>query len=202
MPRIFCYAPTNLATPCSPPPAGVPLFQLDASVGSTTAGNLPPSVVEVQVAAAHSDAAAASSGDARLLLMSGGDGGVTLVVRPSADQQKGAAVPPYVRTSAAVLPLRPAPPLQGVRPVHLAAAFRLPPTAADAGQETEGILAGFDMCCILWAARPRCGRRPSRCEVYAVRLSAQLGLGAALEVREVQLLKVGGEPALLDRCAC
>jgi hypothetical protein len=88
-----------------------------------------------------------------------------------------------------------------VRPVHLVAAFQLPspsspsggPGVSSASAATEAAAAAAGICCIMWAGRPRSERQASRCEVYAVRLSAA-GAGAALQVQDVQLLKVRPRP--------
>ncbi len=186
------------------PPAGLPTAQQEGPPYGLTAGSLPPSVVEVQ--------AAGSSGSSRasLLLVSSGRGDVSLVVRPAS----GDAEPPAAAgavLSAPAWPLRPLPPLQGVRPVHMAAAFELPQHAAPAAAGGEGSSGDDDisdqqqqaqhsleLCCILWAGRPRSERQPSCCEVFAVRLAATLGSPEpALTVVDVQLLKVrlGGSHA-------
>ena len=181
-----------------PPHAGVPQVHAELPAGGPTSGSLPPSVVEVQTAAAPEAAAAAPS----MLLLSSGHGDVSLVVRPPADntQAGGGAASPTLAPPA--FPLRPVPPLQGVRPVHLAAAFVLPPAAEGEGAGAAGAAAAaaagaaaFDMCVLFWAARPHGERRPSRCEVYAARLAAQLGPAPSLAVLSVQLLRVGGVPA-------
>jgi len=144
-----------------------------------------------------------------LLLLSSGGGDVALVASPAAGQQQQpqqqAADSGSAAVSPAVFPLRPAPPLQGVRPVHLAAAFVLPPAAAlhaasseQQGQQPAAGAAGeapasplLAICCILWAVRPHSSRQNSRCEVYAVRFAAAAGPAQpTLAVQAVQLLKV------------
>lgn len=193
--------PSNLSASAAlalpSPPAGLPTAQQEAPPCGLTAGSLPPSVVEVQ--------AAGTSGSSRagLLLVSSGRGDVSLIVRPAS----GDAEPPAAAgaaLSAPAWPLRPLPPLQGVRPVHLAAAFELPQRAAPAaaaGESSSGednisnqqqqAQHSLQLCCILWAGRPRSERQPSRCEVFAVRLAATLGSPEpALTVVDVQLLKV------------
>jgi hypothetical protein len=188
------------------PPAGLPQLQPEAAAGSLNAGALPPSVVEVQTAALDAGGAATSS----LLLVSGGHGDVSLVRRqPAGQQQQQHQQNPSAAAAAALappaFPLRPPPPLQGVRPVHLVAAFQLPPPpsspssspgASSASAATEAAAAAAaaaaaGICCIMWAGRPRSERQASRCEVYAVRLvAAGAEAGAALQVQGVQLLKV------------
>lgn len=168
--------------------------------GGLIGGSLPPSVVEVQGGEplAEADAGASPSGDASLLLVSSGAGDLSLVARTAAGQQQGqGGAADATLLSPPVFPLRPAPPLQGVRQLHLAAAFQWSaspaagPQAGDA-DGSGGSSGGVDVCCVLWAPRPRSERQPSRAEVYAVRLAAQLGgpAGPTLAVREVQLLKV------------
>lgn len=179
------------------PPAGLPAAQQETPPAGLTAGSLPASVVEVQTAGSL------DSSTGGLLLVSSGRGDVSLAVRPA----PGHAEPPAaagVLLSVPAWPLRPPPPLQGVRPLHLAAAFVLPQqlaSAAAGGQIISGSNDGggqqqqaprsLELCCILWAGRPRSEQQPSRCEVYAVRLAAALG-GAepSLQVAAVQLLKV------------
>lgn len=173
-------------------------MQQEAPAGGLTGGGLPPSVVEVQSAAPAPDAPTSSISASSLLLVSGGHGDVSLVVRPAATQQQPVTAGTAAATATAppVFPLRLAPPLQGVRPVHLAAAFQLP---QGMGSDVIGV------CCILWAARPRSERQPSRCEVYAVQLVAELppapALPPALHVRAVQLLKVCAGVRECDRGA-
>lgn len=174
---MFALFPNSSCHP-SWPPAELPAAQQDAPAGGLTTGGLPPSVVEVQAAGSSCDASTSCSS---LLLLSSGHGDVMLAVR-RADGDPAAAGP--CALSAPAFPLRPAPPLRGVRPVHLAAAFLLPTSFA------VDPPAAADVCCILWAPRPRSERQPSRCEVYAVRLAAEAGATPRLAVREVQLLKV------------
>ncbi|KAL4420811.1 hypothetical protein ABPG75_010467 [Micractinium tetrahymenae] len=179
---------------------GLPAAQHDALPGGLTAGSLPPSVVEVQTTSSPNN----SHGS--LLLVSNGRGDVSLAVRPAAGHSKQ---PAGAVLSAPVQPLRPPPPLQGVRPVHLAAAYVLPqqpaPTAAggassssvydDSGQQQQQAGGPLQLCCILWAGRPRSERQPSRCEVYAVHLAAAPATPEpALQVLGVQLLKVSDLP--------
>ena len=200
------------------------LPQLEEPPGGLATGNLPPSVVEVQqqqrqrqqqqqMAAAGAAVAASDSGEgpavsssssssSSLLLVSSGWGDLSLVSRPCVPTTTTTtAAAAATLLSAPVLPLRPAPPLQGARPVHLAAAFELPGGFGGGDSDDDGVRLGEQqqqqqqagrrrrqICCILWAARPRSGRQASRCEVYAVRLA--LLPSASLEVLQVQLLKV------------
>lgn len=86
--------------------------------------------------------------------------------------------------------------------MHLAAAYALPrqlsPAAAglqggeddDAAQQQQA-QSQLELCCILWAGRPRSERQPSRCEVHAVHLAATFGgPHPELQVLGAQLLKV------------
>lgn len=174
------------------PAAGLPALRAGAPAGGLMGGALPASVVEVQGAdaAADGDAAAGPSGDAGLLLVSSGAGDLSLVARPTAAQQQGqgGAAAPAAVLSPPLWPLRPAPPLQGARSLHLAAAFRWSGGTASSSSGGGGG-SELDICCVAWAARPRAERQPSRAEVYAIRLAAQLGPAPALAVQEVQLLK-------------
>jgi hypothetical protein len=151
----------------------------DASASSLTSGSLPPSVVEVQQAQPP-------SGPAQLLLVSSGHGDVSVIVQAATESQQPMAITTAAAAalSAPIFPLRPAPPLQGIRPMHLLAAFQLPSASAAGAAEQAA-----DIFCILWAPRPRSERQPSRCEVYAVRLAALLAPVLALQVVDVQLLK-------------
>ncbi|PSC70698.1 hypothetical protein C2E20_5843 [Micractinium conductrix] len=177
----------DLGEPQHPPAlrrvCGVPAPH-ETEVGGLSTSQLPPSAVEVQ----------AAGGPTGLMLVSAGRGDVALALaQPRPGQQPPAAA---AALSAAAWPLRPAPPLQGVRPVHLAAAFVMPPQAtggaAPSGSDQQQATA--DVCCIMWAPRPRSQRQASRCEVYAMRLAATLAPHPALAVRSVQLLKVSDLP--------
>lgn len=103
-----------------------------------------------------------------------------------------------------VFPLRPAPPLLGARPLHLASAFVLPPEACSAASSGSVGSGEAQLCAILWAARQRSGRHPSCCEVYAVHLAAAVHPAPALRVLSVQLLKVGAAAAagVMVRLSC
>ena len=169
--------------------AGMAVPPADAPAGGLAGGALPPSVVEVQTATAAAGDAAGS-----LLLVSGGHGDVSLIA-PLLSGQQGEATAPVAGTvlSPPIFPLRPAAPLLGARPLHLAAAFVLPLDAADAAAAAPGSPSSGEvqLCAILWAARQRSGRHPSCCEVYAVHLAAAVHPAPALRVLGVQLLKVG-----------
>jgi hypothetical protein len=159
--------------------AALPEAQPEDLIGGLTAASLPASVAEVQTAPRGSDAQTS-----RQLLVSSGHGDITLVRWPLPGQQQ----PGDVAASVPVFPLRPAPPLQGVRPLHLLASYQLPRAAQPEGSA--------DICCILWAPRPRSQRQASRCEVYAVRLAACLAPSGppALQVAAVQPLRVSDMP--------
>ena len=168
--------------------AGVAVPPQEAPAGSLAGGALPPSVVEVQSAVAPGDVADS------LLLVSSGHGDVSLVAPHLAGQGEAAVDKGAGALSRPVFPLRPAPPLLGARPLHLAAAFVLPPEAYGATSGSPGS-GEAQLCAILWAARQRSGRHPSCCEVYAVHLAAAVHPAPALRLLSVQLLKVGAEAA-------
>ncbi|GAB4820252.1 hypothetical protein N2152v2_007298 [Parachlorella kessleri] len=158
------------------PSAEKPSFSPVAVLGETQQGlgsqapeveaALPPSVAEVAIATGQQGPPGQT-----LLLVSRGHGDLLLMLR-----QAGG-----VGLSAAVHPLRPQAPLQGVRPFVLEAAVQVP----DSGH----------IHCVLWAVRPRSDTQPSRCEVFAVTLALAAPAGAAQaqgssEVPELQVLDV------------
>lgn len=170
-------------------------MQQELPAGGLTSGSLPPSVVEVQTAGVAGGDEDADSTSGSLLLLSSGQGDLSLVARPAAGAQGTAAL------STPVFPLRPPPPLQGARPVHLLAAFLLPCSQAT-GSDAAGT---STICCILWTPRPRSDGQPSRCEVHAVQLAAQLAPPLRLHVEAVQLLRVSDLPphgVLVSPAAC
>lgn len=123
-----------------------------------------PSVAEIVSAATDTSTASA----APQLLVSSGAGDLRLVT-----QQLDAE--PVI--SDAVFPLRPTPPLQGVRPLHLEAAFTTP---------TGAVVA------VCWAVgRVSEGGKPAVCQVYAVTLQPLL---LQLQVVNIQLLKTSSMP--------
>jgi hypothetical protein len=108
------------------------------------------------------------------LLTSSGHGDLRLVVT---DSREGCASP-----SAPCFPLHPTPPLQGVRPFQLLAALNV-----NVGDQEE-----LNVVALAWAVVRGGERSPSRCEVFALRLTADPAdhLGALI-VRGVELLRVG-----------
>lgn len=92
-----------------------------------------------------------------------------------------------------ILPLRPAPPLQGVRPFQLLAACQL---------------SCGDVLAIAWAVRQRADSKPAVCEVFALTLVPPPGQGTAgsawsgqpFGVGEVQLLQSATLPPYAAMC--
>lgn len=146
---------------------------------------LQPTVAEVQgqlpASPAAADAGSQVPQQESLLLASQGLGDLVLV-------GTSGQVGPVVH------PLGPLPPLQGVRPFQLLAAFWLPAAAGAEASSGEG-LGAAQLVAVVWAVRQRVSsHQPACCEVFALRLAVSDWSTAQLEVRAVELLRCSALP--------